>query len=79
MSDSKELTSLLDISVETDCMNLGTYVVISSFKSASLNPNTFAYDIHLFGRICASQRVTKIERKMFSVVHAISQRNAKNN
>ncbi len=32
-----------------------------------------AYELHLFGRFSASQKVTEIGRNVFPVVHAISQ------
>ncbi len=82
---------LKTVNQETDCMNLGTHVVTSSFKPASLNPKTASctqflivhvwmcignpliYELHLFGRLCASQKVTKIRRNVFPVIHAISQ------
>ena len=32
-----------------------------------------AYELHLFGRFCASQKVTEIGQNVFHVVHAISQ------
>ena len=41
--------------------------------------NTFAYELHLFGWISASQRVTQIERNIFPVVHAISLRSVRQN
>ena len=34
--------------------------------------NSFAYELHLFDRFCASQRVTKVWRNVFPVVPAIS-------
>ncbi len=56
----------------TDCMNLGTHVVTSSFKPASLNPKTASRTQFLFGRFSASQNITEISRNVFPVVHAIS-------
>ncbi len=35
--------------------------------------NPFAYELYMFHRFCTSQKVTKIRRNVFSVVHAISQ------
>ena len=78
----------------TGCMNLGTHVVTSSFKPASLNAKTashsqfqivwmssignpLAYQLHLFGRICASQNVTQIGRNVFPLLDAVSHCKAK--
>ncbi len=41
-----------------------------SFMDPILDP--FAYELHLFHLLCASQRVTKLCRNVFLVVHAIS-------
>ncbi len=50
------------------------HVVTPSFKPASLNPKTASCTLlHLFHLLCASQKVTKICRNVFPVVHAISQ------
>ncbi len=48
------------------------HVVTSSFKPASLNPKTASCTQFLFGRFCASQKVTENGRNVFPVVHAIS-------
>ncbi len=68
----------------TDCVNPGTHIVTSSFfkpKDSFMYPilecvssigNLSAYELQLFGGFCASQLVTKIERNICPVVHAVS-------
>ena len=46
--------------------------VAPSFTPVSLNPKTASCTLHLFDRFCASQRVMKVWRNAFCVVHTIS-------
>ncbi len=38
-----------------------------------MNASPFAYKLHLFGRFCASPRVNKIRRNVFSLLDAVNQ------
>ncbi len=60
----------------TDCMNLRTHIVTSSFKPALLNPKTASctlfYELHWFGRLPVTQKATKTDRSILPLFDAIS-------